>query len=101
MLFSILKVVTLILDGVLLCPPSDCPPQICSIMEGCWKTEPKDRLKFPQIVQKLRELPHPQPPQTHIRNLNQSLAAAVKFEGYEIPSHILQMQQKVDYLQVI
>lgn len=51
--------VQLILDGVLLCQPSDCPPIICRIMEGCWKTEPKDRLKFSQIAQRLSIKDHP------------------------------------------
>ncbi|ODN04276.1 Tyrosine-protein kinase transmembrane receptor Ror [Orchesella cincta] len=43
------EVVQLILDGVLLCPPSDCPPLIQEMMAGCWKTEARDRLTFRQI----------------------------------------------------
>lgn len=46
------QVVQLILDGVLLCPPSDCSPLIQEIMAGCWKTEAKDRLTFKQICEK-------------------------------------------------
>ncbi|CAG7717417.1 unnamed protein product [Allacma fusca] len=46
------EVVQLILDGVLLCPPSDCPKIISQIMQGSWKTDSKDRLKFPAICDK-------------------------------------------------
>ncbi|CAL8087973.1 unnamed protein product [Orchesella dallaii] len=43
------EVVQLLLDGVLLCPPSDCPPLIQEMMAGCWKTDSRDRFTFRQI----------------------------------------------------
>lgn len=50
----ILQVVQLILDGVLLCPPSECPQVICEIMAGCWKTNSKHRHKFAEISDTFR-----------------------------------------------
>ncbi|XP_076313444.1 tyrosine-protein kinase transmembrane receptor Ror-like [Tachypleus tridentatus] len=47
------EVVKLILQGILLSPPEDCPSFIYSIMAGCWKTEPRDRLSFEEIFQHL------------------------------------------------
>ncbi|GIY68764.1 NT-3 growth factor receptor [Caerostris darwini] len=43
------EVVRLILQGILLSPPENCPPHICTIMAGCWKTEPRDRLTFQEV----------------------------------------------------
>ncbi|KAG8179337.1 hypothetical protein JTE90_006960 [Oedothorax gibbosus] len=43
------EVVKLILQGILLSSPEHCPPFICNIMAGCWKTEPKDRLTFAEV----------------------------------------------------
>ncbi|XP_013784786.1 tyrosine-protein kinase transmembrane receptor Ror-like [Limulus polyphemus] len=45
------EVVKLVLQGILLSPPGECPYYIYDIMAGCWKTEPRDRLKFPDIYQ--------------------------------------------------
>ncbi|XP_074603859.1 tyrosine-protein kinase transmembrane receptor Ror-like isoform X2 [Brevipalpus obovatus] len=47
------EVVKLILQGILLIPPEDCPECICKIMAGCWKTEPKERMNFESICKKL------------------------------------------------
>ncbi|XP_076348269.1 tyrosine-protein kinase transmembrane receptor Ror-like [Tachypleus tridentatus] len=47
------EVVKLVLQGILLSPPGECPYFIYDIMAGCWKTEPRDRLKFPDIYQVL------------------------------------------------
>lgn len=47
------EAVKLILDGIMLIPPDDCPSLICELMKNCWKTEPKDRIKFPNICDKL------------------------------------------------
>ncbi|XP_022663702.1 NT-3 growth factor receptor-like isoform X2 [Varroa destructor] len=49
------KVVKLILQGILLCPPEDCPAYVYSIMAGCWKTDPLDRLSFEDICKQLRQ----------------------------------------------
>lgn len=47
------QVLKLIYDGIILSPPDDCPPLICELMKNCWKTEPKDRIKFTEICEKL------------------------------------------------
>ncbi|XP_063902945.1 tyrosine-protein kinase transmembrane receptor Ror-like isoform X2 [Zophobas morio] len=47
------EAVKLILDGIMLIPPEDCPSLICELMKNCWKTEPRDRIKFPNICDKL------------------------------------------------
>ncbi|CAL1289646.1 unnamed protein product [Larinioides sclopetarius] len=43
------EVVKLILQGILLSTPENCPPFICNVMAGCWKTEPRDRLTFADV----------------------------------------------------
>ncbi|XP_035704965.1 tyrosine-protein kinase transmembrane receptor Ror isoform X2 [Folsomia candida] len=113
------EVVQLILDGVLLCQPSDCPPIICRIMEGCWKTEPKDRLKFSQIAQRLSIKDHPnkqcdEGERRKTGSLEESFPQLSPFNksslsphhppegmvvnsGYEIPRNILEK----DYLKVV
>lgn len=47
----------LVLQGVLLQLPdsSDCPPAVIELMRCCWKTEPRDRLRFPEICARLEE----------------------------------------------
>ncbi|KAK5646760.1 hypothetical protein RI129_005224 [Pyrocoelia pectoralis] len=47
------EVVKLILQGIMLIPPEDCPTIICDLMKACWKTEPRDRIKFSEIFDKL------------------------------------------------
>ncbi|RWS03740.1 BDNF/NT-3 growth factors receptor-like protein, partial [Dinothrombium tinctorium] len=49
------QVVKLILQGILLIPPEDCPQFVYKLMAGCWKTEVKDRIKFPLIFDELFE----------------------------------------------
>nr|CAD7595295.1 unnamed protein product [Timema genevievae] len=49
------EVVRLILQGIMLIPPDDCPTLICELMRSCWKTEPRDRIRFPEIYDKLCE----------------------------------------------
>ncbi|XP_072382044.1 BDNF/NT-3 growth factors receptor-like isoform X2 [Diabrotica undecimpunctata] len=49
------EVVKLILDGIMLIPPEDCPSYICELMKNCWKTEPRHRITFPSICEKLEE----------------------------------------------
>ncbi|XP_043682046.1 tyrosine-protein kinase transmembrane receptor Ror-like isoform X2 [Vespula pensylvanica] len=50
------EVVKLILHGIMLIPPDECPPFICQIMRECWKTEPRDRIKFSDILEKLEKV---------------------------------------------
>lgn len=47
------EVVKLILQGIMLIPPGGCPPVICDLMRRCWKTEPKDRIRFGEIWENL------------------------------------------------
>lgn len=49
------QVVKLILQGIMLIPPEDCPPYVCQIMRDCWKTEARDRLRFVDILEKLEK----------------------------------------------
>ncbi|GBN27798.1 hypothetical protein AVEN_105134-1 [Araneus ventricosus] len=46
-----LLVVKLILQGILLSTPENCPPFICNVMASCWKTEPRDRLTFADVYE--------------------------------------------------
>ncbi|KAG7208766.1 hypothetical protein KM043_014960 [Ampulex compressa] len=49
------EVVKLILQGIMLIPPDECPPFVCQIMRECWKTEPRDRIKFSDILERLEK----------------------------------------------
>lgn len=49
------EVVKLILQGTMLIPPDECPSVVCQIMRECWKTEPRDRIKFPDILERLEK----------------------------------------------
>lgn len=50
------QVLKLIYEGIILIPPEDCPAFICEIMRNCWKTEPRDRIKFPEICERLEKV---------------------------------------------
>lgn len=64
----------LILQGIVLVPPENCPRFACELMRGCWKTDPRDRIGFDEICRKLDiaaaangtstqiRLPRPPPP---------------------------------------
>ncbi|XP_050434165.1 tyrosine-protein kinase transmembrane receptor Ror-like isoform X2 [Adelges cooleyi] len=64
------EVLKLIHDGVLLEIPLNCPPVICVLMNGCWKSDPKERLRFSDIYERLKNVtkrpeldsPLPRPP---------------------------------------
>jgi len=56
------EVVKLIRQGILLTPPEDCPHYICQLMEMCWKTNPYDRIKFPDIHTMLVQKVGPEDP---------------------------------------
>ncbi|XP_034236659.1 BDNF/NT-3 growth factors receptor-like [Thrips palmi] len=47
----------LVLRGVLLQLPDDpdCPPAVLDLMRCCWRTEPRDRLRFPEVCSRLEE----------------------------------------------
>ncbi|XP_020299419.1 muscle, skeletal receptor tyrosine-protein kinase-like isoform X2 [Pseudomyrmex gracilis] len=48
------EVVKLILEGIMLTPPDECPDVVCEIMRECWKIEPRERIKFPDILDRLK-----------------------------------------------
>ncbi|XP_046385492.1 tyrosine-protein kinase transmembrane receptor Ror-like isoform X2 [Ischnura elegans] len=50
------EVVKLILQGIMLIPPDNCPPAVCNLMRDCWKTEPKDRPSFAGLHSQLLEV---------------------------------------------
>lgn len=52
-ILSLIQVVKLILQGILLTPPDLAPPLICQLLNGCWKTQPSDRITFAEIHSKL------------------------------------------------
>lgn len=43
----------LILQGIVLVPPEDCPRFACELMRACWRTDPQDRIGFDEICSKL------------------------------------------------
>ncbi|XP_077267488.1 high affinity nerve growth factor receptor isoform X2 [Temnothorax americanus] len=53
--FSNEEVVKLILQGTMLVPPDECPPIVCQLMHDCWKLEPRERIKFPDILERLEK----------------------------------------------
>lgn len=60
----------MIQEGVLLEIPMNCPPLICVLMNGCWKTDPKERPRFADVHDRLKnaakraelDSPLPRPP---------------------------------------
>ncbi|XP_026738071.1 tyrosine-protein kinase transmembrane receptor Ror-like isoform X2 [Trichoplusia ni] len=64
----------LILRGIVLVPPEDCPRFAGDLMRACWKADPRDRIGFDEICRKLEDaaagggtvmqmrLPRPPPP---------------------------------------
>lgn len=92
------EVVKLILQGIMLIPPDGCPGFICDLMRACWKSEPKDRIKFPEIYDRLKKayedkefdrpsaasIPPPPPPPLppSITNSNMTLSDA---SGISLP----------------
>ncbi|KAL6258099.1 hypothetical protein P5V15_010017 [Pogonomyrmex californicus] len=53
--FSNEEVVKLILQGTMLIPSDECPPIVCQIMYDCWKIEPRERIKFSDILERLEK----------------------------------------------
>ncbi|XP_024941360.1 muscle, skeletal receptor tyrosine protein kinase isoform X2 [Cephus cinctus] len=87
------EVVKLILQGIMLIPPDDCPPFICNIMCECWKTEPRDRLTFSDILKRLESVKEkerlcqegsfPRPPQGPITVRSPDV---LDLDGYLLPA---------------
>ncbi|KAL3281176.1 hypothetical protein HHI36_004394 [Cryptolaemus montrouzieri] len=69
------EVVKLVLDGIMLIPPTDCPSFICDLMKNCWKTEPRDRIRFISICDKLE----------------------VAYENCEASDHMIEDEDKVKH----
>ncbi|XP_012536911.2 high affinity nerve growth factor receptor isoform X2 [Monomorium pharaonis] len=69
--FSNTEAIGLIIQDTILIPPDECPPNICQIMYDCWKKDPRERIKFPDILERLMKLQNelnrqetlPRPPQ--------------------------------------
>nr|AVT56268.1 receptor tyrosine kinase [Jadera sanguinolenta] len=57
------EVIRLINKGTMLIPPDDCPSVICDLMRACWRTEPRERVTFGEIYEKLKKISTPQLPQ--------------------------------------
>ncbi|XP_035233529.1 tyrosine-protein kinase transmembrane receptor Ror-like [Stegodyphus dumicola] len=79
------EVVKLILQGILLSPPENCPPFIYNIMAGCWKTEPRDRLTFPEVYDRL--LPHIPERQTDSTN-TEEVEMMMDNDNYLMPTAV-------------
>lgn len=43
----------LILQGIVLVPPEECPRFACELMRACWQSDPRDRISFDEICRKL------------------------------------------------
>ncbi|XP_073995280.1 muscle, skeletal receptor tyrosine protein kinase-like [Rhodnius prolixus] len=56
------EVVRLILQGIMLIAPEDTPMGICNLMRLCWKSEPKDRISFEKICDRLANMSSPSEP---------------------------------------
>lgn len=90
-LSSIFKVVKLIIQGIMLIPPEDCPAFICKIMRECWKSEPRDRTRFSEILETLEKNEEktslkgtlPRPPQGPVTFRSPDVLDS---EGYLLPA---------------
>lgn len=77
----------------MLIPPDDCPSNIRQMMKDCWRTEPRDRLSFFEIVQRLKKVETtgiqtgilPRPPEGPITIRTPNL---VDSDGYLLPSPV-------------
>ncbi|XP_004929369.3 tyrosine-protein kinase transmembrane receptor Ror isoform X1 [Bombyx mori] len=86
----------LIVQGILLVPPEECPRFACELMRECWQFDPQNRIDFDEICRKLEiaaaggttteQVRLPRPP-----NPSQDSA------GYLIPAR----QTPVDYLTLL
>ncbi|XP_008547806.1 high affinity nerve growth factor receptor isoform X1 [Microplitis demolitor] len=88
------EVLKLILQGIMLTPPEDCPEFVADIMRQCWKLEPRDRFRFSEIFEELQKAHQtiekinekgslPRPPQGPITIKSPN---ALDSEGYLVPA---------------
>ncbi|GLG92358.1 Tyrosine-protein kinase transmembrane receptor Ror [Gryllus bimaculatus] len=47
------EVMKLIVQGIMLSCPEGCPAAVREVMRACWKTEPRDRLRFHEVHERL------------------------------------------------
>lgn len=89
------QVVKLILQGILLTPPNSAPPLICQLLNGCWKTQPADRLTFAEIHSKLKR-------HAHSSNDQETWTpSAVTYVHLRHDDDIDQLDPNVEYLQTL
>ncbi|RZF41051.1 hypothetical protein LSTR_LSTR002683 [Laodelphax striatellus] len=50
------KVVELVKQGSKLVPPEDCPVHVTNLMRACWRTDPKQRPQFPELLDQLTKV---------------------------------------------
>ncbi|XP_057379874.1 tyrosine-protein kinase transmembrane receptor Ror-like [Daphnia carinata] len=86
------QVVKLILQGILLTPPNLAPPLICQLLNGCWKTQPADRLTFAEIHSKLKR---------RARSNETWTPSAVTYVHLRHDDDIDQPDPNVEYLQTL
>lgn len=83
----------LILQGIMLIPPEDCPAHVCQLMRDCWKTEPRDRIRFSEILERLEKAQDkpsqlsslPRPPQGPVTIRSPDV---LDTDGYLLPSPV-------------
>ncbi|KAE9525166.1 hypothetical protein AGLY_014410 [Aphis glycines] len=97
------KVLKLIHDGVLLDIPLNCPPVICVMMNGCWKSDPKERLRFIDIHERLKNVtkrpeldsPLPRPPTLPVIVDHLSLRKMPSEELLDVDDYLQPDEQRV------
>ncbi|XP_043274530.1 muscle, skeletal receptor tyrosine-protein kinase-like isoform X2 [Venturia canescens] len=102
------EVVQSIIEGTTLTPPKDSPRSMARLMRDCWKTEPRDRPRFVEILERLREKNEeeettpdkhqertmPRPPQGPVTVRSRD---ALDTEGYLLPAPAVH----IEYLQAL
>ncbi|XP_050062324.1 tyrosine-protein kinase transmembrane receptor Ror-like isoform X2 [Aphis gossypii] len=97
------EVLKLIHDGVLLDIPLNCPPVICVMMNGCWKSDPKERLRFIDIHERLKNVtkrpeldsPLPRPPTLPVIVDHLSLRKMPSEELLDVDDYLQPDEQRV------
>ncbi|KAL4103464.1 hypothetical protein QTP88_018841 [Uroleucon formosanum] len=97
------EVLKLIHDGVLLDIPMNCPPVICVLMNGCWKSDPKERLRFIDIYERLKNVtkrpeldsPLPRPPTLPVIVDHLSLRKMPSEELLDVDDYLQPDEQRV------
>ncbi|CAH2066363.1 unnamed protein product, partial [Iphiclides podalirius] len=83
----------LILNGIVLVPPEDCPIFACELMRACWEEDPRNRIGFDEICRKLKAAAEAGGATTQMR-LPRPPAPPQDSLGYLIPAR----NPPVDYL---